>query len=322
MNETQAESSAQAASRAAKAAGDGAANALIETGHLLDLLVGKVEAWIEGAVQMLPNFVAAVLIVLFFSFAARLGARLVRRAGNRARVESELVGLMASTARVGILAAGLFVALGVLQLDKTVSSLLAGVGVLGLALGFAFQDIAANFMAGVIMALRSPFTEGDLIETGDYQGTVQRVTLRSTVVRNFTGQDVIIPNKDVLQNPIVNYVHSGERRVDIDLGVSYDDDLEKAKRIAVEAVEGVPERDPDREVSLVYNAFGASSIDFTVRFWLADLSTFLTARSKAIVAIKGAFDANGISIPFPIRTLDIPERNDPGRASEAEEAAA
>jgi small conductance mechanosensitive channel len=311
---------AEAASEQAEIVTEGASRAVLETGHLLGLLIDKLRGWVEAAVQMLPNLIAALVILLLFAVASRLVSTLVLRAGRRSRLESELVGLLASTARVATLAVGVFVALGVLQLEKTVTSLLAGVGVIGLALGFAFQDIAANFMAGIIMALRRPFREGQLVETHGVMGFVKRVTLRATVVRNFEGQDVIIPNKDVLQNPIVNYEQSGERRVDVDVGVSYDDDLEKAKAVAVEAVEAVPERDGEREVSLVYNGFGSSSIDFTVRFWLADPSTFLVARSNAVMAIKKAFDENGITIPFPIRTLDVP--SDDREPADADEEAA
>lgn len=96
--------------------------------------------------------------------------------------------------------------------------------------------------------------------------------------------------------------------MDVPVGISYGDDLERAERIAVEAVEGVPGRDPDRKVELFYGGFGASSIDFTLRFWIPfdnhELD-YLAARSEAVKRVKAAFDAQGVTIPFPIRTLDF-----------------
>ena len=315
---------------AAKGSGPGAegvegpVEAVLETGHLITVVLEKVQGWIEGAVALLPNLVVAILLVVLFALLSRLVASLVQRGGRRARVQPELLSLMSTVARLATLAVGLFSALSVLQLERAVTSLLAGVGVVGLALGFAFQDIAANFMAGIIMALRRPFHVDDLVETHGVMGHVKRVTLRATVLRNFTGQDVIIPNKDVLQNTIVNYAQSGERRVDVDVGVSYDDDLERAREVAIEAVEGVPERDGSRDVTLVYTGFGASSIDFTVRFWLEDAADFLEGRSHAIMAIRKAFDEAGITIPFPIRTIDLPprEEGDADGSSEGEASAA
>jgi small-conductance mechanosensitive channel len=131
--------------------------------------------------------------------------------------------------------------------------------------------------------------------------------MRSTVLRTPQGQIVRIPNKNVFENKLVNYSESGERRVDLEVGVSYGEDLEHVRKVAIAAIETVAERQAEREIELVYTGFGGSSIDFVVRFWI-DFSRqieFLTARDRAIVAIHQAFNAEGISIPFPIRTLDF-----------------
>ena len=219
---------------------------------------------------------------------------------------AQATGLVAQLVRFGVMVAGLFAALGIMQLDGTVKSLLAGVGVIGLALGFAFQDIAANFVSGVMLAFKRQFDRGDLIEVAGFFGIVEDVNLRVTIGRTFQGQRVIIPNKEIFNSKITNFYANDERRVDLEVGVSYGDDLEKAKSIALEAVSGVEERDGDRDPDLYYTGFGASSIDFVVRFWIKPRQkNFLAARSNAIIAIKKAFDSNDITIPFPIRTLDF-----------------
>jgi small conductance mechanosensitive channel len=208
---------------------------------------------------------------------------------------------------IALLAAGVFISLGILGLQKTVASLLAGAGIIGLALGFAFQDIAANLMAGIYLSMRHPFRHGHLIKTNDYFGTVQRIRLRWTEVWTQQGQLALIPNKQIFENPILNYTSLGRRRIDLTLGVSYGDDLEKARQVAMRAVEEVSTRDPAREVELFYDEFADSSINFTVRFWIpfAKQTDYLAARSEAIIRIKRSFEAEGITIPFPITTLDF-----------------
>ncbi len=269
--------------------------------------VARLGGWLHAAIQHVPDIVAAFLVLFLFWLAARGVRALVRSLLDRTTDRGPVKRLIATVAYVAVVLAGAFVALGILGLDKTVTSLLAGVGILGLALGFAFQDIAENFIAGIILSIRRPFAEGDVVETNDYMGVVEHLDLRTTVLRTFQGQHVRIPNSDVFQNPLVNYSVTGSRRVDLSVGVSYGDDLEKARRVAVEAVEGVEGRDEARDVELFYESFGGSSIDFQIRFWIpfGGQADFLRARSDAIVRIKAAFDREGVSIPFPIRTLDF-----------------
>ncbi|MEQ9321497.1 MAG: mechanosensitive ion channel family protein, partial [Polyangiaceae bacterium] len=274
---------------------------------MLSKLAGKVEGWVEGFIVMLPNLVVALVVVALFSLAAKwvakLASRLVKRVTNNESFSS-LVGTIASVATRIV---GVFVALSMLQLDKTVTSLLAGVGVVGLALGFAFQDIAANFMSGIFMAVRRPFKPGDLVEVDGRLARVESVELRSTHVTTTDGLWIQIPNKDVFQNAIINYTKTPKRRMDLSVGVAYSDDLEKARSVATEAVHEIPKRDHEREVELFYDSFGDSSINFVVRVWLesSEQKDYLAARSEAIIAIKKAFDKAQLTIPFPIRTLDF-----------------
>lgn len=270
-------------------------------------LAAKLAGWLDGLILLLPNFVVAVLIVVVSALAARLARSGVRRLMHRVSSFHQVNRLFAALAYVAVLAAGTFIALGVLGLDKAVTSLLAGVGILGLALGFAFQDIASNFISGVFLSIRRPFREGDIVETNGFLGTVDDINLRATHVRTFQGQIVILPNKDIFQSPIVNYSRTGKRRVDLGCGVAYGDDLEKAERVALEAVAALDLRDPARDVELFYEGFGESSIDFTLRFWIDfhRQPDFLRARSEAVKRLKRAFDEAGITIPFPIRTLDF-----------------
>lgn len=279
----------------------------VELGSAFQESWETVGGWIEAFVQHLPNLVAAVLVLLLFWILAA-GARAgVRRLMERATEHGPVRTLVATVTYVAVLLAGLFVALGVLDLDRTVTSLLAGAGIVGLALAFAFQDTAENFISGVLISVRRPFTYGDVVETNGQMGVVDRVTLRSTVLRTFQGQVVRIPNNSVYGEPLINYSALGSRRIDLACGVAYGDDLREAMRVAVKAVEGVQGRSPDRDVRLFYEEFGESSVNFVICFWIpfGAQADFLEARSEAIVRLKEAFDEAGITIPFPIRTLDF-----------------
>jgi len=271
------------------------------------LLARKMAVWGRAFILALPNFLLAILTVVVFWLLARGARNVVRRLLHRVSHSEQVTYLLAQVVYIAVLTAGTFIALGILGLQKTVASLLAGAGIVGLALGFAFQDIAANLMAGVYLSVRRPFRRGHLIKTQDFFGIVMEVNLRWTEILTQQGQLVLIPNKQVFENPIMNYTIRGSRRVDISLGVSYGDDPEKAKQVAMEAVAAVPSRLPDREVELFYEEFGESSIDFVVRFWInfEKQKDYLEARSDAILRIKTAFDAAGITIPYPIRTLDF-----------------
>lgn len=272
---------------------------------------GRVAGWIEGLVNSLPNIVAAVLVLLVAWVVARVVRRVVQGSLRRLSEHRDLNRLVSTLVYVAVIALGGFVALGVLNLDRAVVTLLAGVGIVGLALGFAFQDIAQNLMSGVLLMLGSAFRNGDIIETGDYQGIVERISMRATFLRTFQGKQVILPNSDLFKNPVINYSAGGTLRVDVAVGISYDDDLESARRVATEAVQALEPRDRSRDVEVFYEEFGDSSINFQLRFWIifTRWPDFLSARSEAIIRIKKAFDANGITIPFPIRTLDV-ERED------------
>ncbi len=272
-----------------------------------NLIVEKLSAWFTELIALLPNIVLAALILVLGIFLAKFvkkfSLRLVRRIS---RVET-INNLFASFMHVVAIGIVLFIVLSVLHLDKAVTSILAGAGIVGLALAFAFQDIAANFMSGIFISFRRPLGVGDLVKVGNYFGTVEVISLRDTSIISMQGQRIIIPNKDIFQNPIENYTTTNRRRLDLYVGVSYGDDLEKVKRITLEAAAKVSVRDISKDLTLFYTEFGDSSINFVLNIWLksTDHGTYLKAQSDAIMLVKEAFDTNDITIPFPIRTLDF-----------------
>ncbi len=272
-----------------------------------DLVVGKLSNWLEGFVRLLPNLVVAALVLVLGFFVAglvkRFSLRMIRKVSHLETVNK----LFASFVYLIVLGVALFTALDILNLDKAVTTALAGAGILGLALAFAFQDIAANFMSGILMSFRRPFTVGDLVKLGEYRGRIDSINLRDTTLTTLQGQRLIIPNKQVFQNPIENFSSTGIRRLDLKGRVSLGEDLDKVKQIVNDAVNDLNERDKTKDVEFFYEEFAESSINFDLRIWMEnpEQRTYLSARSNAIIAIRKAFDAADIKIPFPIRTLDF-----------------
>jgi small conductance mechanosensitive channel len=204
---------------------------------------------------------------------------------------------------------GVMVALSILNLSGTVASILAGLGIIGLALGFAFQDTAANFMSGIYITFNHPFAIGDVIEAKNgIMGNVIDISLRVTKVQTFDGPIIHVPNRYLFEDNFTNLTEAGQRRLRVACGVSYGDDLDKVEQIVLEALEQTPGRIKGEDITIFWEEFGDSSINFTANIWLdytKENKAYVGAKNYAIKALKKAFDANDIMIPFPIRTLDF-----------------
>lgn len=274
-----------------------------------DLIYAELMRWSRAGIKLIPNLGLAILILIVFSFLSRWVSRWGVRGLNRVSNNVSLINLAGALARVLLMAVGLFIALGVLGLDKTVASLLTGAGILALAVGFAFQDLTANFISGTMIALARPIQVGDTVETNGYTGKVIDIKLRSVVIDNGQGQTVEIPSKDVFQKPITNYSRIGQRRIEIAANVSYLDDLDRTQRVAQQAIRQLPFVLPERPVDLYYKAFGDNSIQFVVWFWIDPIKTSpLAAASEGMKAIKRAFSANQITLFFPTVTFDLKQK--------------
>ncbi|MDQ2863953.1 MAG: mechanosensitive ion channel [Bacteroidota bacterium] len=272
-----------------------------------NLIMQKLTTWVHGFIKLLPNILISAIILVVGFFIAKKIRKVAAKLIARVSPNKTLNNLFSSIVYVFLLGVVVFIVLTILNLDKAVTSILAGAGIAGLALALAFQDIAGNFISGVFISIRKPLHVGDIVKIKDYMGKVEEINLRDTIVRTFQGQMVIIPNKDVFQNPIENYSLLGKRRFDLSIGISYGDDLHKVIDVTLAAVKGIECLSQDDEPTMFYKEFGGSSINFVIRLWVntADQPEFLKVGSDAIMRIKKAYDENDIMIPFPIRTLDF-----------------
>ncbi len=274
-----------------------------------DLLYTDLANWTRAAIRFIPKVGVAILLLLAFTFLSRWISRWVSRGVDRFSNNQSLINLTGAVARVAVMAIGLFVALGVLGLDKALTSLLAGAGVIALAVGFAFQDLTTNFISGTMIALARPIQVGDVVETNGFTGEVLDVKLRSIVLNNGQGQTVEIPSKDVFQKPITNFSRIGLRRIELTAGISYLDDLAKAQQVAQQAVRQLPFVLAERPVDLHYRNFGDNTIQFMLWFWINPATTSAPAAlSEAIKAVKRAFDQQDILIVFAGHTFDLKQK--------------
>ncbi|MFV1872709.1 MAG: mechanosensitive ion channel family protein [Oleiphilus sp.] len=272
------------------------------------LINGKLQTWMETGVETIPNFVVAVVVICVFALIAKIASFALKRVFRRSMESQQIADLLVSILRVFILGVGLFVALEILGLKGTVTSLLAGAGIIGLAIGFAFQDMTENLIAGIAMGIRKPFMIGDIISSEGVFGEVTAINLRNTLVETFSGQMEVIPNKILFRNILTNFSRYNKRRIDVPVGISYADDPEKAREKIVDAIN---EFDfvIQKDLTAVYaEGFGDSSVNLLAWFWIAypgDETGYMEARHKAVVAIKRALEDADILIPFPIRTLEF-----------------
>ncbi|HEY9006172.1 MAG TPA: mechanosensitive ion channel family protein [Ohtaekwangia sp.] len=260
------------------------------------LIEDKLVRWWTYAIRMLPNFVLAIIVLAVTIFIARIIQRLAQKFVMSFSKSESLSGLVAGVLYSLVIILGTMMALEIMQLEKTVTSLLAGVGIIGLALGFAFQDLTANFISGAFIAVKRPFDIGHIVETNGFVGTIEEIRLRSTTLRTFAGLNVIIPNKDIFQKPIINYSLSKERRVELEFMIGNNVDLHYIAQQIEEALKGTGSEELIRDVNVFYEAIEDPKIKLYISFWTSNSepNEFMKARHLAILAIYKVFTTNKI----------------------------
>lgn len=250
---------------------------------------------------------AAVGVAILTILVGRLAQR--RLEPRLAKLRTPSFGAVFSRlVQTGIVIIGLFAAIALVFPTVNAATALGSLGVLSIAAGFAFQDILSNLLAGILLIFRQPFVTGDQIAVADARGTVEGITIRETRIRTFQGHLVVVPNKDVYTSNIDVQTNQGHVRTDLAVGIEYDADLRKARELAMDVLTGtdgvMPE--PPPQVELV--GFGASSMDFMVRYWTGSRQAEIRGtKDRVIQSIKERFDEAGIGFPFQVITLDADE---------------
>jgi small conductance mechanosensitive channel len=271
--------------------------------HLTDIL----NKWVDNFLQGLPQFIAGLVVLLISLYLARLAGRLTLRSLRNRHSNPEISLVVERLVRWGVITLGIVLALE--QAGQNVTTLLTGLGILGFTIGFALQDISANFVSGILLLIEQPFNIGDSIEVAGNAGVVEDVNLRATRMTAFDGRHLVVPNRDILTNPIINYSRAKRRQVELDMGVSYGSDLARVRQVILDSITTVKGVLPDPAPKLVYNQFGDTTINFTLYYWLdLEVIDFFEGTSRGVMEIKSALDENGMEISFPVQIVHNVEK--------------
>lgn len=264
--------------------------------------------WMATLPNLLTDLIIALVLILASIIISSWLGKAVETASRRQQSDIGLAQTLSRLTRWAVLIFGLSLALE--QVVPNVTSLLAGLGIAGFTLGFALQDVAKNFIAGLLLLLQRPFEIGDTILVSGFTGEVLDITLRTTDLRTIDGLFVTIPNGDVIVSPITNYSRAPERRFEIKAGVSYDADPELVERIALEAVRQVPGFIEDPAPKVVFDSLGDSAVDISIIYWANMKSVdYVVAKDAGIKLVKAAFAREAIDMPFPTMAII---RQEPG----------
>jgi small conductance mechanosensitive channel len=254
--------------------------------------------WIEGFAANLPNILVAVFIIVIFYGLSAFISKWVRKLLDQSSLHASLKVLLSSLVRILLVTFGVFFALGVVGLDKTVVSLMAGVGVIGLALGFAFKDLASNLISGLFIAIQNPFDIGDSIKINNISGTVEMIRLRDTILSAGNGQKIYIPNKSFMEDALYNLSQTAEKRFDLSVGISYEDDLGKVIEVLQQDLSKVANLKAGKKVTVQVKEFGTYSVILEINMWIdfpgVDSIEF---SNMAMVQIKNSLQKNGFHMP-------------------------
>ena len=271
---------------------------------IVNTVTSSLKDLLGSTVKIIPALLIALVIIMLTGYVAKLTRNLAGKIGRKALNSRSLQQLLSKTAYITTWIVGIVIACVVAFPGLRLGDIIATLGLGSVAIGFAFQDIFKNFLSGILILIQQPFRIEDQIIVGDYEGTVERIDIRTTVLRTYNGERILMPNSEVFTSAVQVRTAFSQRRTDLAVGVDYNTSLPEAKNIlqkTIEKVEGVVD-DKAPEIDLV--GFGDSSIDFIVRYWTNPRQPQVRqVQTRAIMAIKEALDAADIGIPYPIRTL-------------------
>ena len=235
-----------------------------------------------GIIKGVPNLITALLIFIVSLYLARILSNTLRRVLNKRRAPAGVTHILAQLTLWSIIVVGTITAL---QRFFNVTAFLTGLGILGFTVGFALQDIMKNFAAGIILLLQQPFHVGESIGVKGFDGTIMEIDLRSTEMRATDGRVIILPNADILANPIINYSRANSRRVDLVLNLPHSSDADAVRRAMLDAIQNVSGFMKIPEPVIVFNNLTDTALELNASFWV-DVTKNDPAYAKDLVLLK------------------------------------
>lgn len=262
---------------------------------------------VVGFVERIPYFIASIIVILIFWFLSIVFKKVVYKLlGSRSRHQN-LVKVFQRVGGALIIFIGFMIAMVIAVPGFTPAKLIGALGIGSVAIGFAFKDIFQNLLSGILLLISEPFRIGDQIVSGDYEGTVEDIKIRATTIKTYDGRQVVIPNSDLYTSALTVNTAYKQRRLQVAVGIGYEDDIEAAKAEILQALDKVESVSKKAQPSVIATGFGDSTIDLMVRWFIEDgtQANKVTSIHQVIVEIKSALDVAGVNIPFPIRTIDL-----------------
>lgn len=257
---------------------------------------------LNDLIEKIPDMISAVVLLLVFAGVAFVIRRIFRGALRRVHMDPTVAILVTRLAYYLVLAIGVIEALS--QLNMNFATLGIGVGAFGFAVGFALRDILSNFLSGILILWTRHFTAGDQIRIKEYEGTVESIEMRGTILRTYDGRRVTIPNSEVYTNAVINNTVYAFRRSNVFVGVSYDADLAEVEKLILTALKDVPDVAQSPAPDVLVKELGGYSIQLEVRVWTpAEQIEVLTVNSAATRAIKEALQTAGVQMPLPTQSI-------------------
>ena len=253
----------------------------------------------RGFLAQLPYIVLGLIVFGVFLIIARVIKGVVHTAGQRTRIDVTLADLLGRIAAFVVTILGLFVAAVVIFPAFKPGDLVTGLGITSVAIGFAFKDVLQNFFAGIFILWRRPFVVGDQIRTKDYEGIVEEITVRSTRLRTLDGERAVLPNGDVYTNAILVRTAYDKRRLKFTVGIGYPDSLEEARETIISVLRETEGVQAEPAPAAYVTELAASSVNFTVCFWVQSKISVLEVSDRVATGIKLGLDRAGIDMPFP-----------------------
>lgn len=267
--------------------------------NYLTVLQNRLQGMTSAAVALLPSIAIAIVILVIAWLVARFATSIVHRVTGRTRLRSDLKDLLETLVRVAIWVVGFLLAATIVIPGFTFGGMIAGLGIGAVAIGFAFQDIFKNFLAGILIMLREKMHIGDTIWCEEIEGKVEHISLRETHIRQFNGELTIVPNSMLFEKPVRIVTDTAVWRDEIVIPIDPDCDLEQARDAIEGAVKSVEAIQKDRDVQVYVRRFNeAGAVEFLARWWVDASSTDKFAvRSAVLVAITRALAEAGIALP-------------------------
>lgn len=272
----------------------------------MDKLIDKLYFYYDTVLQNAPGFLIGVVVLIIGFTIANFGKRFTQNR-IKSKVKNTLSGLFIAQIISGVIKIITVVFfLDLIGFQNITSKILAGAGILTFVIGFAFKDIGENFLAGILLAFKSPFKEDDLIETENVIGYVKELRIRETIIKTTDGKDVFVPNSQILKSPLINYTIDGFLRNEFMIGIDYSSDVAKAIEVIIQTVsktEGVLNN--EKKPSVAIDEFATSTINLKVFFWLntfksSSKSYHLSIRTQVMKNVLLALTENGFSLPSDI----------------------